>query len=169
MNMLFEHNIVLVIDDNPDIRDAVTTLIDSAKLYKVISAKNGVEGLAAIKKHRRFFGYGKSDLLCIVLDIMMPEMDGLTMLKKLRKTEIFTPYIPVIMLTGYEDISKVHAVIDQNSGLSCEYIMKDDVDIKLLPTIERIFRYTDAAENMVDEMRDKGLLRINELKKKENK
>lgn len=87
---------VMVVDDNPDIITIVKTILEG-KGYSVLSASSGQELLNLLKDK-------KPDL--IILDIMMPEMDGLEVLGRLKGvTE--TASIPVILLTAkvqYEDV-----------------------------------------------------------------
>ncbi|MPZ77449.1 MAG: response regulator [Deltaproteobacteria bacterium] len=87
---------IMVVDDNPDIITIVKTILEG-KGYNVSSASSGQELLNALKGQ-------KPDL--IILDIMMPEMDGLEVLSRLKSvTE--TASIPVILLTAkvqYEDV-----------------------------------------------------------------
>jgi len=87
---------VMVVDDNPDIITIVRTIVEG-KGYSVFSATSGPELLDLLKTQ-------KPDL--IILDIMMPEMDGLEVLTRLKgMTETAT--IPVILLTAkvqYEDV-----------------------------------------------------------------
>ena len=87
---------VMVVDDNPDIITIVKTILEG-KGYSVLSASSGQELLNLLIDK-------KPDL--IILDIMMPEMDGLEVLGRLKGiTE--TASIPVILLTAkvqYEDV-----------------------------------------------------------------
>jgi CheY-like chemotaxis protein len=85
---------IMVVDDNPDIITIVKTILEG-RGYTVFSAASGPELLNMLQK---------PDL--IILDIMMPEMDGLEVLTRLKgKSETAT--IPVILLTAkvqYEDV-----------------------------------------------------------------
>jgi len=87
---------IMVVDDNPDIITIVKTILEG-KGYYVLSASSGQELLHLLTDR-------KPDL--IILDIMMPEMDGLEVLGRLKAvTE--TASIPVILLTAkvqYEDV-----------------------------------------------------------------
>ncbi len=65
---------ILVVDDDPDIRDAVKMILESQG-YEVNTAENGAAGLAAIKAD-------KPDLL--ILDLLMPKMDGFAVIKELN-------------------------------------------------------------------------------------
>jgi two-component system alkaline phosphatase synthesis response regulator PhoP len=87
---------IMVLDDKPDIITIVKTILEG-RGYNVFSASSGPELLNMLTTQ-------KPDL--IILDIMMPEMDGLEVLTRLKgKTETST--IPVILLTAkvqYEDV-----------------------------------------------------------------
>jgi len=87
---------IMVVDDNPDIITIVKTILEG-KGYNVHSAFSGVELLNLLKDQ-------KPDL--IILDIMMPEMDGLEVLTRLKGVTD-TATIPIILLTAkvqYEDV-----------------------------------------------------------------
>src|SRR4249920_685427 len=78
---------ILIIDDEQGIRDLLDTLL-RRKGYDVVVAENGREGLKVFRRER-------PDV--VVLDLMMPGMDGLTVLQELRTLD---PTKPVIILTG---------------------------------------------------------------------
>ena len=87
---------IMVVDDNPDIITIVKTILEG-KGFSVFSASSGAELLNMLKGQ-------KPDL--IILDIMMPEMDGLEVLSRLKAMSE-TAKIPVILLTAkvqYEDV-----------------------------------------------------------------
>ncbi len=82
---------ILIVDDDPAILDVHTRLIrQQLPLCRVLSASNGREALAVVKEIR-------PDL--ILLDLMMPELDGFGVLEALRTGEA-TRSIPVIVLTA---------------------------------------------------------------------
>ncbi|MBN9388512.1 MAG: response regulator [Chloroflexi bacterium] len=80
---------VLVIDDEPGIIEIVEANLEGDG-FEVISASNGKEGLEKIKSEQPEL---------VVLDVMMPEMDGWEVLRSLEKDEN-TAGLPVIMLTA---------------------------------------------------------------------
>jgi CheY-like chemotaxis protein len=87
---------IMVVDDNPDIITIVRTILEG-KGFNVLSASSGSECLEVLKSQ-------KPDL--IVLDIMMPEMDGLEVLTRLKGMTEFNS-VPVVLLTAkvqYEDV-----------------------------------------------------------------
>lgn len=87
-----ERKNILLVDDDPDFVEAVRVIVESAG-YNVRVAYDGQEGLNAIEE-------GKPDL--IVLDVMMPVMDGHAVCAKL-KSDPATKEIPVILLTAVAD------------------------------------------------------------------
>jgi len=91
---------ILIIDDDFFIRDIYATALNSEG-FEVITAENGEEGLQKV--------FDKTPDL-ILLDILMPVEDGLTMLQKLREKNNYGKNVPVILLTnlsaGNEDIVK---------------------------------------------------------------
>lgn len=90
----------------------------SQELYKIISAKNGDEGLDLAEKER-------PDL--ILLDIRMPVMDGLTMLTELRKSE-FGKTVKVVILTNLEpDTDVIQKVLKDQPTY---YLIKSDISIE---------------------------------------
>ena len=78
---------VLVIDDEEGIRNLLDTLL-SRKGYDVVLADGGRKGLELFRRERPD---------AVVLDLKMPEMDGVTVLTQLRNAD---QTLPVIMLTG---------------------------------------------------------------------
>lgn len=78
---------VLVIDDEESIRNLLDTLL-SRKGYEVVLASNGQKGLELFRRAR-------PDV--VVLDLKMPQMDGLTVLQQVRQ---LNPTQPVVILTG---------------------------------------------------------------------
>ena len=93
---------ILIVEDEESLR---TVLRDKLKGegYNVLTAKNGKEGLAvALKKH--------PDL--ILADIIMPVMDGMTMVKKLRD-DTWGKNVSVIILTNLSDAEKTAEAVDR--------------------------------------------------------
>lgn len=80
---------ILFVDDEDDIREVVQIRLESNG-YQVVTAASGDEALNKVASEH-------PDLM--ILDVMMPGMDGLAVLKKLRKEETSTK-LPVILLTA---------------------------------------------------------------------
>jgi two-component system, OmpR family, alkaline phosphatase synthesis response regulator PhoP len=80
---------ILIVDDDPDLVNAVTLILKSKK-YEVAAAYDGNEGLAKAKTE-------KPDL--IVLDVMMPDKDGYAVCRDLKADSALSK-IPVLLLTA---------------------------------------------------------------------
>jgi DNA-binding response OmpR family regulator len=81
---------ILIVEDEVSLRTALRTKFMHEE-FDVFDAKNGEEGLNSALENR-------PDL--ILLDVIMPVMDGMTMLKKLRDSGDWGKHIPVIVLTN---------------------------------------------------------------------
>ncbi len=120
---------IMVVDDNPDIVDNLRLLLEQ-KGYNVRCAYNGKEVFAGLKEQ-------KPDL--ILLDIMMPKMDGLEVLNRLKGNPS-TSSIPVILVTAkvqYEDILGGY-----KTGADY-YITKPFTEIQLLTGINLLLGVLD--------------------------
>jgi CheY-like chemotaxis protein len=81
---------VLIIDDEDDIREVAALSLESVAGWEVITASSGSQGLARAVEHQPD---------AILLDVMMPGMDGPTTFRELRKNPA-TAKIPVLLLTA---------------------------------------------------------------------
>jgi DNA-binding response OmpR family regulator len=110
--MTTKKKIILIVEDEKPLSGVLANKL-MKEGYDVVEAANGAEGLAKIKKE-------KPNL--ILLDIIMPKMDGMTMLKKLRDTSV-GKNIPVIILTNLSDIDKADEAVKANVK---DYLIKSD-------------------------------------------
>jgi len=83
---------ILVVEDDPDLRRILKLQLESQN-YEVHEAENGAEGFEAIQKEIPD---------CVILDLMMPVMDGFGFLKRVRSI-MDTREVPIIILTASED------------------------------------------------------------------
>ena len=85
---------ILVVDDDPDILDALTMILESQG-YQVVTAQDGIEGLAALKAETPNL---------MVLDLLMPKMDGFAVLKELQDAR-WSKYkkTPILILTSVRE------------------------------------------------------------------
>ena len=86
-------NRVAIIEDEPDAARLLRRILQAHGQYQIFEANNGREGLELIRRER-------PDL--ILLDLMMPEMDGFTLLEILKKEEEDLRNVPVIVVTAKE-------------------------------------------------------------------
>ena len=122
---------ILLVDDNPKFLEDVLPFYG----YEVKCALNGVECLEILNSDELF------DL--VLLDIMMPKMDGWETLKNIRKTPICKD-IPVIMLTAVNEDQKM--VTGLKIGAD-DYIVKPFVLPNLLARIEAVLRRSRTIQN----------------------
>ncbi len=114
---------ILIVDDEPRIRDFVSMNLELER-YRVIEANNGLEALEQLRENL-------PDL--IVIDVMMPEMDGFETLRHIREVS----NIPVIMLTVRQnDQDKIHG-LDLGAD---DYIAKPFNPGELLSRIRALLR-----------------------------
>jgi len=123
---------ILCIDDEPDILEIVRFALEDVGGYQVSTCEGG----------KRFFecqeGQGRPDL--ILLDVMMPEIDGPETLKRLRADPKFEG-VPVIFMTAKAQ----PAEIDHFLSLGAESVIAKPFDPVTLPSqLEKIWRRTSA-------------------------
>lgn len=109
MNLINTEFTLLIVDDEKQNRLLLTELFGTT--YKIIQAKNGVQALEKARQHR-------PDL--ILLDVLMPEMDGMGVLRELKRDDA-TRLIPVIFITALDSAT------DEENGLNLgavDYISK---------------------------------------------
>lgn len=108
---------ILIVEDETPLRNAVADIL-TFEGFQVFQATNGQEGLdLALKEH--------PDL--ILLDLMMPVMDGLTMLEKLRQDAEYGSKAAVILLTNINDPEKVAMATEAGSY---DFLVKSDWNIE---------------------------------------
>lgn len=125
---------VLVVDDNPDIRENTTEILELAG-YKTFSAENGKKGVDIALKE-------KPDV--IVCDIMMPDLDGYGVLHLLRKNDA-TRHTPFIFLTAKTERSDFRKGMEMGAD---DYITKPFEDVELLSAIETRLKKAEVLSNM---------------------
>jgi CheY-like chemotaxis protein len=84
---------ILVVDDDPDIIEAITTVLESVEEYDVRTARDGLECMQAIKEDI-------PDLL--ILDLLMPRMDGFAVVRDLRGNPRYHK-LPIMILTSVRE------------------------------------------------------------------
>ncbi|CDC11867.1 two-component response regulator [Clostridium sp. CAG:413] len=132
---------ILICDDEPDIRSALKIYL-SGEGYGIFEAENGSQALDII---------AKEEISLLLMDVMMPVMDGITALSTLRKTS----NIPVILLTAKsQDFDKVSGL---NAGAD-DYITKPFVPVEVIARVRsQLRRYKRLGGAAEPEERDSKL------------
>ena len=151
MRNKMEMNHVLVVEDDKEIREGVEIYLKSQG-YEVFQAADGVEGLEVIEKE---------DIHLAIVDIMMPRMDGISMVVKLREIYDF----PVIFLSAKSE--EVDKIMGLNMGAD-DYVTKPFTPMELLARVNsQLRRYRRFMEKLGDKEENSrihtiGGLEINE-------
>lgn len=116
---------ILIVDDNPKYLSEALPMYG----YTVQVVTNGKDAIKALET-------GYSDIDLVLLDVMMPQMDGWETLKAIRSNEN-TKYLPVIMLTA---VSEEHKIVSGLKHGADDYIVKPFILPNLLARIEAILR-----------------------------
>lgn len=138
---------ILVVDDEKEIADLVEIYLVSDG-YKVYKANNAQEGLDILEK---------VDIRLVLLDIMMPGMDGLEMCREIRKTN----NIPIIMLSARStDLDKI---LGLGTGAD-DYVVKPFNPLELTARVKsQLRRYTQLNPNSNSRDNDKNEIAIRGL------
>ena len=129
---------ILVVDDERDLLDLIEYNLKKEG-FKVLKAENGEEGISKAKEHR-------PDL--ILLDIMMPKMDGLEAVEIMRKDDDLKK-TPIIFLTARSDEK---TEIDGLNKGGDDYITKPISTTKLVSRIKAVLRRFDDSEQTANKL-----------------
>ncbi|NCC79203.1 MAG: response regulator transcription factor [Clostridia bacterium] len=119
---------VLIIDDEEHIVELIRYNLENAG-YDAVEAYNGIDGIKAAKAEKPTL---------ILLDVMLPMMDGLEVCRKLRKDDT-TKHIPIIMLTAKSE--EIDKILGLELGAD-DYITKPFSVRELLARIKAVLRRT---------------------------
>jgi CheY-like chemotaxis protein len=129
---------ILVVDDDPDIIRATTRVLESQG-YRVITALNGEECLKKI---------GEERLDLIIMDLLMPKLDGFGVYRALRENVQYAKYsdIPILILTAVrEDASRRRYELETGVDLNVDdYIEKPLRPLDLLHRVEKLLQKAKA-------------------------
>jgi DNA-binding response OmpR family regulator len=114
---------ILVVDDEPGIQDFIRHNLE-LRSFKVSLASNGLEALAL---------FDQGNFILVILDIMMPKMDGLEVCRRIRQTST----VPTIVLTALGEEADKIAALDQGAD---DYLTKPFAVGELLARIKAVLR-----------------------------
>ena len=124
---------ILVVDDDPDILEAISMILESQG-YNVVTARDGEQGLATLKAE-------KPDMM--ILDLMMPKMDGFAVCKELQDPR-WAKYkdIPILILTSVrEEASRRRYELETGLELDVDdYVEKPVSPDTLLERVGRLIK-----------------------------
>ena len=117
---------ILIVDDHAIVREGIQLILETTNRYRVIGeAENGQQALSFLEQQRPH---------CILLDLNMPILDGISFLRKLKSMDV---KIPTIILTTFNESYLLAESIELGA---MSYILKDTGREKLFATIEAAVR-----------------------------
>jgi CheY-like chemotaxis protein len=140
---------VLLVDDNPDIFAMYRDVLPAMSNLIILTAENGVDALEQIEAYSR---KNAKPLSCIVIDVMMPQLDGIQLVRALRGDPT-TAEIPLVILTALAQDRQRFAGLASGAD---QYLTKPVSVPKLLAAIdtaialspdERLQQWRDLAES----------------------
>jgi YesN/AraC family two-component response regulator len=137
---------VLYVEDEPMISDQISMILED-EVDEIFVAKNGAEGLEIFKEH-------KDDIDLVITDIQMPKLNGIEMIKEIKK---IVPSKPVIITTAFTESEYLVEAIK----LGVDKFLQKPIDLhELIETISKVY--------MMSVIEQKDLTELIELQKKIN-
>jgi CheY-like chemotaxis protein len=117
--------LILVVDDEPDIRDTTKTALE-VNGYRVLTARDGSEGLALYRGHR-------TEIRAVLLDMVMPVLDGQATMEALRQ---INPQVRIIATSGWNASGRVAKPIAEENA----FLQKPYTGEQMLAALARVLR-----------------------------
>jgi len=138
-----KNNTILIVDDEQRMRTLIKDFLEQ-KNHRILQAKDGEEAL-------EIFNMEKDTLSLIILDVMMPKLDGWSVLRQIRQTS----QIPIIMLTARGE--EQDELFGFELGVD-EYISKPFSPKILVARVEAILKRTSKIEDVNQAQDNRGIL-----------
>jgi len=120
---------ILIIDDSPTIRTSVEFALKKLG-YTIKQAENGKKGLEAVSEIKK----SGSELAMCIVDVNMPEMDGIAFLKEFRRDDKFSP---VLILTTESENDKIK---EGKAAGASGWMIKPFKPVDLVSVVEKLAR-----------------------------
>jgi len=121
--MTADQPIILIVDDDEELLDELKGFLEASG-FKVFTASDGAAGLRLLAE--------EDDVAVVVLDVLMPLVDGMTVLRTIRERRIATR---VIVLTGYA--TDVEDVVEFVKTGACDYLIKPATPTDVLDAVRK--------------------------------
>jgi two-component system alkaline phosphatase synthesis response regulator PhoP len=129
---------VMIVDDDPDILDAITTIL-STQPYSIVTARDGLECLDKVRAKN-------PDL--VLLDLLMPKMDGFAVVRKLRENPKYAG-IPILILTSVrEDASRRRYELETGLAMDVQDYLEKPVSPQDL--LDRVRNLLESGQGEMD-------------------
>lgn len=122
---------ILSVDDSSVMRKIIGRTVEVLG-YQLAEASNGLEALDLLEKHHQ-------DIELIILDVNMPEMDGFTLLEKIKSSEKLK-HLPVMMVTTESDRARIVQAIQAGAvNYVCKPFRQEDLMSKIASSLGQTF------------------------------
>ncbi len=129
VSAIVEQPYIIIADDDPDIVEAITTVLQTAP-YQVGTARTGEQCLAMVRQR-------KPNVL--LLDLLMPKMDGFAVIRELQNDPAYSDLPIIVLTTVVEDASRRRYELETGRDLKVRtYLQKPVPPGELLHTVERV-------------------------------
>lgn len=140
---------ILVVDDEVDLEMLVKQKFRQKireHMYEFIFAANGKEALEKLEQH--------PDVDVMLCDINMPEMDGLTLLVKLKE---LSPVVKAVMVSAYGDMENIRMAMNRGAfDFVCKPVNFEDLEL----TIEKTIQYVRRLKETLQAIKENNILRM---------
>ncbi len=146
---------ILLVDDDPDVLQSISTLLKAEELA-VVTCSNAYEALDKIQEY---------DIYVVLTDIRMPEMSGIELLEKIHR---INPQLPVVLMTAYADLQ---VAVDAIKKGAFDFLMKPTSPDYLLHSVKKAIQhnnYVRLKENYKLYLEDQIRQRTQELESSRN-
>lgn len=130
---------ILAVDDDPIILEIIAEVVRAMGDHTITTAESAAEAI-------RILGADDSTVDCFLLDIQMPETDGIELCRALRASGDFT-HTPILMLTAMSDKAHIDAAFAAGAN---DYVVKPFEVFELQRRIRQAERRADLAEEQID-------------------
>ncbi|MBF0344991.1 MAG: diguanylate cyclase [Nitrospirae bacterium] len=154
---------ILIVDDSPDILNLLKVFLKSAGYNDIILAESAQQAFQFIGLEDGCHTHAAPDVELILMDIMMPELDGIAACAKLKSNEHLKD-IPVIMVSALTEVSSLQAAF--NAG-AVDYVTKPVNKTELLARIKTVLKLKTEFDNR--KAREKELIELNKQLTEKNK
>lgn len=122
----------LVVEDNPAMAQLLATMLGNLGYDNVVVAKNGKEGWDKIQ-----LSHPPIDI--VLSDLLMPKMDGLQLLQRIRKSETHW-HLPFIMITVVDDMDRIMSITEEHvDGYLVKPVTPDALRQKVITALKKVY------------------------------
>lgn len=139
------HNTILIVDDMEINREILRDMLEDQ--YDVIEAEDGLAAIDILEKH-------KDEIVCVCLDLLMPELDGRQVLGMMRQKGILNE-IPVLIITAETGNHVEEECLELGANDFITKPFDHSIVLRRIANVTELYRYKNNLESLVDEQHAK--------------